>query len=838
MNQGNRLERAVALHLRHQQDGGDWQALLHEHQDLADLLQGLRDETPPEPAVAAGADPGVPRQLGDYRIEHELGRGGNGSVHAASDLRLGRKVAIKLLHEDLAARPTTVARLLREGQMLARLDHPGIVKVFEVGNHQGRPWLAMEFITGASLAERIERLRADGGHSGDSLRQLVDLVAQVAAAIAHAHQAGIVHRDVKPSNILLRDASTAVLTDFGIARDDHDPALTQTGVVVGSPHYMAPEQAIGSGATADPRADVFALGATLYECITLSRAFDGPTAQSVLRAVLHEDPPDPRQQQRGMPADLVAIVQKALEKNPADRYASAEAFAADLRAFLELREVSALATTRLTRWLRRARRNPLLGATAVLAVVLVGVLVWLGLQWPQFAAVRAAERERAYAAATAAGFTQREGQVARFRDAIELAPERPEAIVGLVMRLGDDEGPAAALATLDQHLRPGCDPSLQRCRAWLLRRLKRADEAAALEATLPPPRTSMDLWVRSLQLMASPPTPPAVRAEALASISLAVRTAPQANLPLHVGWARLAIMVGDKEKRVEAAESLVAQWPDDGVALYVAGEALMSYEAKRAIELLQRALDRGIRDPRCAVSLGFACAIAGEKERSIAVLQKAFTHDGLVAEPRASVLSMLERLEAAAVADALAVEWATKAPDAPEARRFAGRAALRQGNTDLALAHLDHAVQLRPGDFELGLDRAVILGQRGDAERQRSELLTLASAHPKETKVHKALVDSLVALGPRPALLGELRRWTTIKADDAAAWRELATQLLAADDPATLAEALAAAERADYLTQGQDGKSLELRATAIERSGDRAEAERLRVRAAELPPGR
>jgi tRNA A-37 threonylcarbamoyl transferase component Bud32/Flp pilus assembly protein TadD len=830
MNQGNRLERAVALHLQNETEGGDWQELLRAHADLADLLQGLRAESEAQAAA--------PAQFADYRLDGEIGRGGNGVVFAATDQRLGRRVAIKLLHAELAARPTTVARFLREGQMLARLDHPGIVKVHGVGEHAGQPWLAMEFLAGESLAARIERLRVGGGHSGDSLRQLVGIVAQVATAVAHAHRVGIVHRDVKPSNILLRDEASAVLTDFGIARDDDDPALTQTGVVVGSPHYMAPEQAFGKAAATDARVDVFSLGATLYECITLGRAFDGATAQAVLRAVLHEDPPDPRRRQRGVPGDLVAIAQKALEKDPAHRYATAAALADDLQAFLDLREVSARATTRLTRWFRRARRNPVLGATVALGALLVLVLGWLAMQWPTVAAARAAERDRAYDAATAAGFSQREGQAAWFERAIELDPDRPEAVIGIVMKRGEGAGPAAALAELERHLRPTSDPALRRSRAWLWRRLQRTDEATALEATLPPPRSSVDLWVRALQLMASPPTPAAVRVEALASLSLAVRTAPRASLPMQVAWAGLAVMAGDKEKRLEAAESLLAQWPDEPVALQVGGEALMPYDARRAIELLQRALDRGVADPRCAVSLGFACAIAGEKERSVEVLVRAFANEKLTPEPRTSVLLMLERLDAVALADELAKAWVERAPEVAEARRFAGRAQARQGDTDAALANFDHAVRLRPGDFELRLDRAAVLRQRNDVERLRTELLALAAAHPAEAKVHRALVDALRVHGPQDALLGELRRWAAAKPGDVAALRELAAELLAAAGSQHLEEAFDVAERADYLAQGKDDEALRLRAMATERRGDASEAERLRRRAAALAPAK
>jgi tRNA A-37 threonylcarbamoyl transferase component Bud32/tetratricopeptide (TPR) repeat protein len=839
MSNGNRLERALAIHLQHTVHGGDFDALVREHPDVADLLRAFRDEPDPARDTAPGGI-GEPSDsvLGDYRLEIELGRGGSGTVYSAIDQRLGRRVAIKHLHAEVAQRPTTVARFLREAQLLARLEHPGVVKVLDVGNHEGRPWLAMELVSGESLADRIGRLQRNRGHVGDSLRELVTAVAQVADALGHAHRAGIVHRDVKPSNVLLRSDGTAVLTDFGIARDATDPALTQTGVVVGSPHYMAPEQTVGDSAQHGPAVDVFALGATLYECIVLQRAFDGTSAQAVVQAVLHREPPDLRRLQPGLPQDLVAIVQKALEKDPSHRYATADHFAADLRAFLELREVSARTTTRLTRWLRRARREPTVGLAAGLATAVVLLLVWLWLQWPSLSAAKEAERLRAYEAATAAGFDRRSSGLPHFLRAIELAPERPEAVVGLVILKHEHSGVEAALAELDRRIGAAPEPTLLRCRAWLLREAGRSEQAAAIESRLPAARTSIDLWLRAVCLMATPPTPEPVRIEALATASLAVRTAPQANLPLQVYWSRLANLTGNKEQRLEAAESLLAQWPDDAVALQVAGEAIMPYDAPRAIGILQRALERGAVDPRCEVSLGFAHAIAKDVPACVATLERAFAREDLEPAPRGSIMLMLEQLQALELANRLAATWVERNPDVPEARRFAGRAAQRSGDLRTALVHLDRAVELRPNDLDLRLDRTVVYDQLSESNRVREELLLLATRHPQHVDTHRNLVKILRRDGPREALLAELRRWTTVKPEDVDNWRELARERLADGGPEALAEALSAAERADYVAQGNDAATLELRATAIERSGDPAGAAHLRRRAAALPQPR
>lgn len=838
MNSTNRLEAALAAYLRYQQEGSDWQQLLAKHPDLADLLEAFRDEAPVTTSAAGEA----PAELGDYRLDCELGRGGSGVVHRAVDRRLGRTVAIKLLHRDYADQPTTVARFLREAQLLARLDHRGIVQVLDVGSHEGRPWLAMEFVDGPSLAQRIARQNSEGGHVGDSLRELVEAIAQVAEALAHAHKASIVHRDVKPSNVLLRADGAAVLTDFGIARDAQDPSLTQTGVVVGSPHYLAPEQALGDAAQQSASVDVFALGATLYECITLRRAFDGTSVQAVVQAVLYQDPEDPQKRQRGVPHDLVAIVMKALEKDPAHRYSTAAAFAEDLRAFLELREVTARTTTGLTRWLRRARRNPVLGATAGLGLALLVVLGWLALQWPSLAAAKDAERLRAYEAETTTGFlTMRRGaEVGRehFQRAYDLAPDRAEAVIGLALAASRAGGGApAALATLDSRSRavPDTDAAraLSRVRVWLLGMVQRQDDAAALEASLPPPRSALELWARSLVLSMDPT--PANLSEARSLLSLAVRTAPQANLLLHAQWARLVVASGGVDERREAAEALLRQWPTQPVALHLAGVALLTQAPERAVELLREALQRGESDPLCLVNLGIAEASAGELAAGVVTLRRAFEarlEDG----ERVQVLNVLGQLQANETADELAELWLQRDDASPEAWRHGARAAFRREEPELALQRIARSLELRPGDVEACLDLVLMLRRTGDRSRERAELEALVQANPRHDRIHRQLADAVRLLGDRPALLAELRRWTNIQPDDDDNWRELAEQLLLDADEAVLNEALAAAERLDYLNRGTDGSALQLRARILDQLGDPSEATRLRRRASTLPP--
>jgi serine/threonine protein kinase/formylglycine-generating enzyme required for sulfatase activity len=347
------------------------------------------------------------RRFAGYRIVREVGAGGMGVVYEAEDIGLQRTVALKVLPAGLGLRPESIARFRREALAVARLQHPGIVKVHGEGAEDGVPFLAMEFVAGAPLDRVIAALGAASGPAGAAalamavdelahhptraaaatsagehpfwrrsrVQVVADLVLQVADALEHAHQRSILHRDVKPSNILVRPDGTAVLTDFGLARDLDLPGLSQTGDLAGTPYYLSPEQIAGGARQADARSDVWALGATLYELLTLRRAFAGDSTQQVLVAIATRDPVDPRRLVPALPRDLAAIAMQALDKDPARRYPSAAAFADDLRALLAGRPVSVRPLTLWARTARWSKREPrIAGSLAFALVALAGGL--------------------------------------------------------------------------------------------------------------------------------------------------------------------------------------------------------------------------------------------------------------------------------------------------------------------------------------------------------------------------------------------------------------------------------------------------------------------------------
>jgi serine/threonine protein kinase/Flp pilus assembly protein TadD len=371
-------------------------------------------------AASRAAQPGsASGVLGDFRILREIGRGGMGIVYEAEQISLGRRVALKVLPWAATMDSRQLARFHNEARAAAGLHHTNIVPVHYVGSERGTHYYAMQFIDGRDLASVIAQLRqpsrrslpdsrdvvtvdaATGAalppsapaaaattplaglsterstKSAEHFRAVARLGIQAAEALDHAHQMGIVHRDVKPANLLVDDAGRLWITDFGLAQFQSDTRLTMTGDLVGTLRYMSPEQALAKRVVIDHRTDVYSLGATLYELLTMRPAFEGQDRQELLRQIAFEEPRPPRRLERAVPAELETIVLKALEKNPADRYASAQEMAGDLRNWLEDRPIKARRPSLwqvAARWGRRHRT----AVTAAAVCLLVALAAAIG----------------------------------------------------------------------------------------------------------------------------------------------------------------------------------------------------------------------------------------------------------------------------------------------------------------------------------------------------------------------------------------------------------------------------------------------------------------------------
>jgi serine/threonine protein kinase len=420
---------------------------LARHADVADrlgeYLDGLelvhRAASAAGPVTeGAGDDLSRAEPLGDFLLLREVGRGGMGVVYEALQRSLNRRVALKVLPLAAALDAKQLQRFKNEALAAASLHHPHIVPVYGVGCERGVHYYAMQLIHGHSLADVLQVLRdppaagasaaaaantakavlsteRGGGRAASFFRSVARLGVEAAEALDHAHQLGVVHRDVKPGNLLLDGAGTLWVTDFGLARVGTDTGLTLTGDMVGTLRYMSPEQALARRVPIDHRTDVYSLGATLYELLTLRPAVAGCDRQELLRQIAFEEPVPPRRLDRAVPAELETVVLKALEKNPADRYATAQELADDLRRFLLHEPIRA----KKPHWVQRAskwsRRHPAVVRSAVILLVLLtaGSLLSTWLIWQEKArtaqalAAEVAERKRA----------DEENRIARARDA-------------------------------------------------------------------------------------------------------------------------------------------------------------------------------------------------------------------------------------------------------------------------------------------------------------------------------------------------------------------------------------------------------------------------------------
>jgi serine/threonine protein kinase len=378
--------------------------------------------------------PTIGRRLGDFEVVREVGRGGMGIVYEARQVSLNRKVALKVLAAGLGLTGNAVQRFHREAEAAAKLHHTNIVPVYAVGEQDGTHFYAMELIQGPSLDHVLKQLKqagsgrptseatptaqpevgqtgpyvpcgssdSSGGLTSSSLNSggayfdaAARMIADVADALEYAHRQGVIHRDIKPSNLLLSPEGRLSLNDFGLARVLEQPGLTTTGELVGTPAYMSPEQITAGRVPLDHRTDIYSLGATLYELLTLQPPFTGPSRDQVLAQIIQKGPPRPRRLKPNVPKDLETICLKCLEKDPDQRYPAAKELADDLRRYVNRFAIRAKRPGPLTRLKKWVKRNPALSVSALVILLAAGAAGYFA--WHAFESeqrVRAEARKR------------------------------------------------------------------------------------------------------------------------------------------------------------------------------------------------------------------------------------------------------------------------------------------------------------------------------------------------------------------------------------------------------------------------------------------------------------
>jgi tetratricopeptide (TPR) repeat protein len=406
----------------------------------------------PSPAAAQGQPSESFPAIPGYEIQSLLGRGGMGIVYKARHIGLGRTVAIKMLLAGPHAGGPELARFRAEAEAVARLQHPHVVQVFEVGDHGGQPYFSLEYVDGGHLGQQI-------GGTPQPPRDAAQLVETLARAVHEAHQRGVVHRDLKPANILLRADGTPKISDFGLAKRLEGESQTVTGAVMGTPSYMAPEQARGDKEIG-PAADIYALGAILYEALTGRAPFRGETPWDTVAQVIADEPVPPTRLQPKLPRDLETICVKCLQKEPSRRYASAEELADELRRCLEGKPIVA----RPVRWWEKtwkwARRHPAVAASlAACLLAIAGGLAATTAMW------RVAESRRKTADDAASQAVAAE-QLAETRRKAAVAAERQaraaEHLAETRRKLADDTSLQARTAIREYFVLATEHPEFQR----------------------------------------------------------------------------------------------------------------------------------------------------------------------------------------------------------------------------------------------------------------------------------------------------------------------------------------------------------------------------------------
>jgi serine/threonine protein kinase/Tfp pilus assembly protein PilF len=710
-----------------------------------------------------------PERIGSFRLVRELGRGGMGVVYEAIEAPLERRVALKLLPREFLGSSAACVRFQREAALAARLDHEGICTVYGAGVLDGQPWIALQHIEGQTLGRRIANarsegrgpLRLSGEPCSDPWRAVATCVARIARALAAAHAQGVLHRDVKPSNVMVTAAGAPVLLDFGLAIEPNSDAsrLTRTGDIPGTPAYLAPELIAGEIARPDAACDVYSLGVTLYECLTLETPFRASSRAALHRAALKGDAPDVRRKVAEAPRDLAVIVATALQRERALRYASAESLALDLEAFVAHRPIAARPIGpwgRLVRWARREPRQAWLSASLAIAggVAALSAGAMLASR-EQLRASELAQRTRAVDEALFDSYLhlsakRREQALAGFERVLELAPESDEARVGAVfalLRLGRD---TEAL----ERLRGA--PST---RAHDALRAFAAGEEPRLED---PPwlaqASAHELFVDGERLrLAGERRPPSEQRawmqRALQRYDEAVLRSPRAHALYHQlrGWA--AASAGDVEAARSAANALASLWPDSAVALHQAGSSLSTLDARASLPLLERAAQL---DPKRAATfqcIGVAHFQLGELDAARLALARAleleprnaFAHNALACVFGALGCREEQRaaLQAAFAADPTLlpvlsnlalVEW-------------------EAGEVEAAAATIERVLELDPGLRAQRQFYAQILNALGRPEEGRDQYAIALACAPREAELWLEFSKHCIAAGePEDAL--------------------------------------------------------------------------------------
>jgi serine/threonine-protein kinase len=748
------------------------------------------EPTPKPPGEAA-----LPRIPG-YEVEAVLGRGGMGIVFRARHLRLKRSVALKMALAGDFAEPRERERFQREAEAAAGLRHPNVVPIYDVGDADGRPYLTMELVEGGSLAQKL-------AGTPQPAREAAALLAVLAEAVHAAHACGIIHRDLKPGNVLLTADGTPKISDFGLARRlEGAPGLTPSGGPLGTPSYMAPEQARGQTQANRPAVDVYALGAILYEMLTGRPPFRGETAAETVLQVIFQDPVPPSRLNPRVPRDLETICLKCLHKEPHRRYITAAALAADLRSFLQGEAITARPEGQLERMARWVRRHPtlVLGLTAslLLATALAGAGLWVREERAatdrtreQLARLEQARRdleltERLDAihlnrTAVVAGHFDVRSNKSRADREYETAfrevgfGEVGDGPEGVAARVAASNIRDALVAALDDWAVCATDPSRQ---SWVLEVARRAN----------PDPTGPHNRLRDPAVWQNGLTPNEV-----AETALAARPSPQLLVAL---GERLQDSGGDA---IPFLKRVQEEYPGDFWANFTLGIALEARNLPEAVRYYQAAL--ALRPGAAAAynNLGLALAANGQTEEAIRNYQQALRinpdfdfahyHLGLILRAQDRVDEAIHHFRRAL----------QSTPEFGSAHYNLALALRTKGEVDEAIGHHLKALRILPDYAAIYGNLGLALADKGQLDEAIDRYQQALRLHPGYVSAHNDLGLALADKGRFDEAIEHHQQALRLNAGDGYAYWAMGRALLA---QGRLREASAATRRAlDLLPQ-------------------------------------
>jgi serine/threonine-protein kinase len=704
-----------------------WRQLRRLRADLDALFPSPDDTTPEAPDGTA-----LP-QVPGYEVEAVLGRGGMGIVFRARHLRLNRPVAVKMLPGGSYAGPRERARFQREAEAAAGLRHPHVVQVYDVGDADGRPYFTMELVDGASLGRKL-------AGTPQPARPAAQLVATLAGAVQAAHACGIVHRDLKPANVLLTADDTPKITDFGLARRlDAGDGVTQTGVAVGTPSYMAPEQALGRPDALGPMVDVYALGAILYELLTGRPPFRAATAAETMQQVIAQEPAPPSRLNDQVPRDLDTICLKCLHKEPGRRYESAAALAEDLRRFGEGRPIQARPVGWAERSWRWGRRNPAAAVLLTTALALTGLAVgggmWLahqrGVQRAEaaqrdkelrgeiHAAVdQAASLRRGYHFREARQLLQQAGQRlgSAGPDDLRRLVEQARADLGLVQRLDDARslGSARSLgATLETGKRDPLGAELY-ASAFADAELGRAGE--------------------DVEAVASRVRDSAVRAELVAALDDWASTTPDLR---RREWLLAVARAADADPARNRLRQ-IELWRDGA----------------RLTQIVQEPGSTEVSPQTASALARLAREFGADAVPLLTAAQARFPQDFWLNNELGWALCHVQRWD-----EALGFHRAALAlrPESSAAHNGIGAVLLHMGRQDEAIGHLEQALRIDPNSVAAHNNLGLVLWAKGRRDEAISHYQQALRIDPNSGGAHNNLGGALYAQGRLDEAIGQFQ---------------------------------------------------------------------------------